>query len=142
MTKLRALMLAAVVVAASHAAVAADGPQPGLWKVTTITHTGGAKQQDSHTSCLTPEMAKNPEKEFARSPQATKDCKQSRKISGSTLSWQMECSGQYAMTGTGTMTFDSPQHYTGTFKMSVAAGPRPMDIVTTMEGQRVGECQK
>jgi hypothetical protein len=39
-------------------------------------------------------MAKNPEKAFARSPQASKDCKQSHKISGSTLSWQMECSGQ------------------------------------------------
>ena len=55
---------------------AADGPQPGLWKVSLKTQGPGAA-------------------------------------------------------------FDASQHHNGTFKMSVMAGPMPMEIVTAMEGQRV-----
>ena len=57
---------------------AADGPQPGLWKVSPKTQGPGAA-------------------------------------------------------------FDTSQHHNGTFKMSVMAGPMPMEIVTAMEGQRLGE---
>ncbi len=141
--------LAAIAAAASMTSqpCLAEGPQPGLWKLTTKSLIPGVPMaENSHTACITPEMVKDPASAFARQSalqNATQTgCQQTHHFTGITLSWSMMCTGKSAMSGSGAMTFDSPQHYSGTFTMTGSDPARPMTVTTTMEGQRVGECDK
>lgn len=139
-----AFALAALLSIAAARTAAAEGPQPGLWKVTTKTQVPGAPaRESSHTSCVTAEMAKNPGSDFTRAETSPRpDCKRTQQYAGSKLTWKIECTGQNAMTGEGSLTFDGPQHYSGSFQVSVSAAGRQMSFATTLEGQRVGECTK
>jgi hypothetical protein len=119
-------------------------PQPGQWKTTIKTEVSGRPPREiSHERCVTPEMIKDPESTFMRDDaNAQRDCKRSFKKGDSTLSWTIECSGKMTMSGSGSMTFDSPIHYSGFFKVFGNTGDQPFEIVTQMEGERVGDCAK
>jgi hypothetical protein len=125
----------------------AEGPQPGLWKLTTKSLIPGAPMaENSHTACITPDMVEDPGSAFVRYSAlpnaAQRGCHQTHHFTGITLSWSMMCTGKSPMSGSGAMTFDSPHHYTGTFTTTGSDPGRPMTVTTTMEGQRVGECDK
>jgi hypothetical protein len=124
----------------------AEGPQPGLWKLSSKTLPGGPMNENSHTACITPEMVKDPGSTFARQNAfqnvTQSGCQQTHHFTGITLSWSMVCTGNSPTSGSGTMTFDSPQHYSGTFTITGSDPARPMTVTTTMEGQRIGDCDK
>jgi hypothetical protein len=140
----RAVMVAAALSAFAAAPVAAEEPQPGMWRVTTrglVPGTPGA--DNSHSICITLEMARNLAAFFAN-PEAMRgggDCQHTHQFTGITLSWQMSCAGLSPMSGTGTITFDSPQHYAGTFTAVGSGAGRPMSYSISMEGQRLGDCR-
>jgi hypothetical protein len=114
----------------------------GQWKMTMKTQVSGRPGREiSHARCLTPEMIKDPEATFMRNDtNAQQECKRTFKKGDSSLSWTFECTGKVTMTGSGSMTFDSPTHYSGSFKVFGNAGDHPIEIVTQMEGERVGDC--
>jgi Protein of unknown function (DUF3617) len=119
-------------------------PEAGQWKATIKTQVSGRPSQEiSHERCVTPEMIKDPESTFTRSDaNAQRDCKRSFNKGDSTLSWTIECTGKMMMSGSGSMTFDSPTHYSGSFKVFGNAGDQPFEIETQMEGERIGDCAK
>ena len=141
-------LIASLACAAALLAVAvpagAQTPQPGQWTVTLKTQVAGQPAREStNASCITPEMAKNPEAAFASGGMdAQGNCKKSFNRSGATFSWQFECTGAMTMTGAGSITFDSPTHYAGSIKVSGNAGGRPIEVTTLMDGRRTGDCAK
>ena len=134
---------AAVIATLALAAPAhAVEPQPGQWQTTIKTQVAGAASREiSHARCVTPEMIKDPEKTFTRDDaNAQSDCKRSFTKGESTLSWTVVCTGTITMNGAGSMTFDSPTHYTGVFKVVGKANDQAFEISTQMEGERIGDC--
>jgi hypothetical protein len=117
-------------------------PQPGQWRTTIKTEVAGRPPHEiSHERCVTPEMIKDPEMAFMRDDaNAQRNCKRSFEKSESTLSWTITCTGKMTMSGSGSMTFDSPTHYSGSFKVFGSTDDQPFEIVTQMEGERVGDC--
>lgn len=117
-------------------------PQAGQWKTTVKTQISGRPPHEvSHARCITPAMIKDPETTFMRNDTNTQnECKRSVKKGDSGFSWTFECTGKMTMTGSGSMTFDSPIHYTGSFKIFGNAGDHPFEAVTQMEGERIGDC--
>jgi hypothetical protein len=143
--RILALLAATATVSLSCQSCLAEGPQPGLWKLTSRTLPGGPMNENSHTACVTPEMVKDPGSTFVRQNAfqnvTQTGCRQTHSFTGITLSWSMTCTGTPPTSGSGTMTFDSPQHYSGAFTITGSDPARPMTVTTMMEGQRIGECQ-
>jgi len=141
MTRPIAGAAAAFFLAAAAPAHAVE-PQPGQWQTTVRTQVSGAAPREiSHMRCVTPEMIKDPERAFMRDDAgAQRDCKRSFTKGESTLSWTVICNGQITMNGAGSMTFDSPTHYTGAFKVVGKADDQTFEIDTQMEGERIGDC--
>jgi hypothetical protein len=119
-------------------------PQPGQWRTTVRTQvSGGAPQELSHERCVTPQMINDPESTFLQDDaNAQRNCKRTFQKGESTLSWTVVCTGKVTMTGNGSMTFDSPTHYTGSFNVVGNSDDQPFEMVTQMEGERVGDCAK
>ena len=67
--------------------------------------------------CVTPEQAKS------GVPPQPRDRGQCRQIeasrSGNKVSWRIECTGEHAASGNGSVTFNSPESYTGSSTMTV-----------------------
>lgn len=57
---------------------------------------------------------------------------------GNKATWAMQCSGDMPMTGTGEMTFDGPDSYTGVIK-ATAEG---MTMTIKLSGKKIGTCDK
>ena len=120
-------------------------PQPGQWKTTMKTQVvGQPARETSRMRCLTPEMAKNPGAAFMndRDNAAQQNCKRTFNNTASSISWKFECTGEMAMSGTGSMRFDTPTHYTGSVRITGGSAGHVINITTLMEGQRVGDCAK
>jgi Protein of unknown function (DUF3617) len=140
----------------------AEGMKPGLWEFT--TQMGGAdmpampkisdtqrKQMEAMgikmppqaagggmafttKTCITPEQAQK-----GIPPNAEKNgekCEQTDvKTSGKTTSWKMVCSGKHKMTGSGSMTYDSADHFSGETTMNMTDGPQgPMAMNNNFNG--------
>ncbi|RTL58058.1 MAG: DUF3617 domain-containing protein [Rhodocyclaceae bacterium] len=150
MTYHRPLTLAMLVLSATLplGAHAADGMKPGLWEITSdmsgsgmpampkisdaqrkqmeaagvkMPAMGGQGMSMSHKICVTPEQAKK-----GTPPEDPKQkCEQTDiKTSGKTTSWKVSCSGQQKMTGTGSITYESPERYSGETAMQMQGGPQ------------------
>ena len=113
----RGVAIVVVAVFASNASAAlADGIEPGLWKITTHTESGGVAGPTHESSkCLTAEQTSDLGATF--SPTATtinSDCApMERSLKGPLLTWHLVCTGQLNMDLSGAFNFDSPHHYTG-----------------------------
>ena len=128
---------------------AADGLQPGLWKVTTRTQMAGSPvRENSRTSCMSVDAANDAYKSFLGEEKVQPGCTQFRELKANTLTWQTECSRQNGISGKGSIVFDSPQHYSGSAMMTRSLGGmglpegQAVTISVTMEGRRVGECSQ
>jgi hypothetical protein len=149
LTRLAGLAASAVALAALFAlsphANAAEGPRPGLWKVTTrVSRDGATSQPDSHTSCVTADQLKDPSKSLTP-PQSSPEEKCTRtqyEWTGSKLSWRIECNGRMAMKGGGIIDFDSPEHYTGKITSAGSFNGHDFDSTIMIEGERLGVCPK
>ena len=138
----RVAVALALVFAAS--AAIADEIEPGLWKITTRTQTGGVIGPPHESSkCLTVEQTHDLATTF--SPVAgtvNSVCSPiERSLVGPRLSWRLTCKGQLDMELTGEFNFDSPHHYSATVQTKATMGGMPMvDSQNTLEGQWVSAC--
>jgi hypothetical protein len=122
-------------------ALAADGPQPGLWKVTVTAETDGvAAPARASERCLKPEQVKDIGKSFV--PEQGADCaRMAYEWTGRRLAWRIVCKAPVAMDNSGWYAFDSPRHYTGELIVQmVVPGGTTMLSRTRIEGERIGDC--
>jgi hypothetical protein len=126
-------------------AFAADGLQPGLWKVVTRVEINAMQGPPAvKTRCLKPDDARDLEKTFAPEyrVQGSTCARMDVAWSGQKLSWRVQCAGALAMDVAGTYEFDTPQHYTGVVTLLGSMAGQQMRTRTTLEGERVGECSE
>ena len=55
---------------------------------------------------------------------------------GNKATWTMQCGGQMPMTGTGEITFDSADSYTG----AINATANGMNMTIKLSGKKIGTC--
>lgn len=138
-----------VIAAATGLTTGAHAMKPGLWEITTQMGGGGMPAMPAMPEaqrkkmeamgikmpggaggamnvvvkhCVTKEQA-----EKRQPPQSDEDrrqrCEQKDvKVSGNTVTWKIECSGERKMTGTGSITYQGEESYVGesTFNMQDA----------------------
>jgi hypothetical protein len=111
---------------------AADAPGV-LWQTTSQMEMEGmpyAPPPNTVTVCTAKEWTRPP-------PGGDSSCVASNfKRVGNKASWEMECSGQMPMSGTGEITFDGSDSYTGT--INATADGVAMRI--KLSGKKVGTC--
>ena len=134
-----AAVVLAFVAAASHAA-AQNPMRPGRWEVTMQMDMPNMPVQMpamKNAQCVTQQQIDSPNRALPSGPTKNpNDCKVSDyKVSGSTVTWTMACSGQQPMTGTGEMRFNGDT-YDGTLKMMMGVQEMGMKF----SGKRLGDC--
>jgi hypothetical protein len=138
-----AAIMAAVVLLASPAA--ADGIQPGLWKITTAAVNNGERLPPrTNPRCLTAEQANDLADTFSpRFGGVNIECKRTQyEKTEQKLSWRLECRGQVNMDSSAEFTFFSPLRYTATIATKGWMGDRQIiDSQVALEGEFVGACQ-
>lgn len=140
----RLALRVAILACASSIAFAA-GIEPGLWKITHRTETGGVMGPPMESSkCVTPEQVRDLASTFSPIPQTVNStcAPMERNFDGQKLTWHLVCKGQIDMELTGEFTFDNPRHYSGTVHSKAAMIGQPMlDSKEIIDGQWVSECK-
>ena len=135
--------LAACCLVASHAA--ADGIEPGEWKLTeTMVMNGNRTAPQTRTRCLSPEQAGDTAATFSPEYRTVNSgCERVEfKSSATALRWRMRCTGQMDMDVSGDFTFDTPKHYTATIiSKGAMAGREFVNTSVSIEGEHIGECR-
>ena len=134
-----------LLVAASFAAavgVHAAGPggmRPGQWETTIQSNMGGAKPFVTR-ACITAKQLEDPKGALPKMDDAKMKCEQlDYKVSGSSVSWKLRCTGELAMEGSGQMTA-SADSFTGKMDMTMKMQGQTMNMNQTMSGRRLGDC--
>jgi Protein of unknown function (DUF3617) len=126
-------------------AAAADGIEPGEWKLTeTIVMNGNKTTAQTRTRCLSPEQAGDTAATFSPEYRTVNSgCERVEFNSSATaLRWRMRCTGQLDMDVTGNFTFDTTKHYTATIVSKGAMGGQEfVNTVVSIEGEHVGDCR-
>src|SRR5262249_1982737 len=120
--------------------MAADGIQPGLWKITTVALNNGVRMPpQTNSRCLTAEPANDlahggMNTTFQRTQYAK--CEQK-------LTWRLECRGQFNMDSAAEFTlFQSASLYGRHLNERLDIGDQQIsDTQVTLEGEFVGACQ-
>ena len=142
---MRAAFAMAALCAGLTTAMAADGIQPGLWKITTsLVNNGMRVPAQTKPRCLTAEQAGDLADTFSprfggvnTTCQRTQYTKTDRK-----LTWRLECRGQFNMDSVAVFTFFSPIRYAAVIATKGWMENRQMvDTQVTLEGEYVGACQ-
>jgi hypothetical protein len=123
---------------------AADPLEPGLWKVVTqVDMNGVPAPAEAKTRCLKPEDARDLERTFAPEYRVQGSTCERMNVawSGQKLSWRIQCAGALSMEVAGTYEFDTPRHYSGVVTTLAAMAGREMRTRTTLEAERIGECE-
>jgi hypothetical protein len=125
--------------------MAADGVQPGLWKITTVVLNNGMRlPPQTNSRCLTAEQAGDLADTFSpRFGGVNTTCERTQYIkSEQKLTWRLECRGQFNMDSTADFTFFSPLRYTAVISTKGWMGNQQIaDSQVTLEGEYVGGCQ-
>jgi len=140
----RSAAMVAGLLAGGCCAIAADGLQPGLWKIITQVEMNGLQAPAGvKTRCLKPDDARDLEKTFAPEYRAQGSTCERMSVgwSGQKLSWRVQCTGPLSMDVAGAYEFDTAQHYKGVITMLGSMAGREMRSRTTLEGERIGECE-
>jgi hypothetical protein len=135
----------AAVVAAFWASVAAaDGIEPGLWRIISRVESNGVVGPPQQSAkCLTPEQTRDLAATFSPVQRTiNSECQPiERSLGDGKLNWKLVCKGQLDMELTGEFIFDSPRHYTATVQTKAAvAGMLMANSRNTLEAQWVSEC--
>jgi hypothetical protein len=113
----------------------ADDPPGVLWETTSQMVMEGmpmSMPQRTLKVCTAKEWKKPP-------PGGDKSCESTDfQRDGNKATWTMQCSGEMPMKGTGEMTFESDDSYTGAIK-ATADG---MNMTIRLSGKKIGTCDK
>lgn len=122
----------------------ADGIEPGLWRITSRTQTGGVIGPPHESSkCLTVEEARDLPTTFSPLSRTVNSvCGPiERHFTGQRLTWRLACKGQLDMELTGEFKFDSARHYTARVRTKATMiGQTMIDSQDTLEGHWVSAC--
>ena len=125
--------------------LAADGIQPGLWKITTaIVNNGTRLPPQTGSRCLTAEQADDLAGTFSpRFGGVNTACTRSQySKSEQKLTWRLECRGQVNMDSAGEFTFFSSLRYTAVIATKGWMGDQVIaDMQMALEGTYLGACQ-
>jgi hypothetical protein len=125
--------------------IAADGIQPGLWKITTVVQNNGMKlPPQTNSRCLTVEQAGDLADTFSpRFGGMNTTCERTQYTkSEQKLTWRLECRGQFNMDSTAEFTFFSPLRYTAVISTKGWMGNQQVaDSQVALEGEFMGTCQ-
>ena len=136
--------LPAIALALSATVALADGIEPGLWKITSRTQTGGVIGPPHESSkCLTADQTRDLATTFSPIPSTVNSvCAPiERSLKGEKLTWRLVCKGQLNMELTGEFDFDSAHHYTATMQTKAEmAGMVMVDSQNTLEAVWVSAC--
>jgi hypothetical protein len=125
--------------------IAADGIQPGLWKITTVAVNNGMKMPpQTNERCLTAEQANDLADTFSpRFGGMNTTCQRAQYAkTEQKLTWRLECRGQFNMDSAAEFTFFSPLRYTAVISTKGWIGDQQLsDTQVTLEGEYVGACQ-
>jgi len=139
------IVLSAALMAFAVSFARAEGIEPGLWKITSRTQTGGVIGPPHQSSkCVTADEARDVPAAFSPIPRTVNsECAPiERQFDGHKLTWRLVCQGQLNMQLDGEFNFDTPRHYTGTVRSkAVMMGQTMVDSQETMEAQWVSACQ-
>jgi hypothetical protein len=134
--------------------------KPGMWKVTTVFDLGAAAPkippeqlarmqsmgiklpalgQDITTQqCVTPDMAaRDVPPRIGRNDSGCTS--QNEKVSASSMSADLVCSGTMKGQGTMQVTYADPDHYTGLFTFKGTSVGHQVDLKSTITGERVSD---
>jgi hypothetical protein len=115
--------------------VRADDPAGVLWEMTSqMAMEGMPMAMPAHTVkvCTARQWTRPP-------PGGNQSCVNTnyRRV-GNKATWTMQCSGEMSMTGTGEMTFDGTDSYTGV----ISATMEGTDVKIHLSGRKIGTCDK
>jgi Protein of unknown function (DUF3617) len=121
-----------------------SGIEPGLWKITSRTESGGMIGPP-HTSskCLTAAEASDVATTFSPVGHTVNStCAPiERSFDGKALNWRLVCKGQLDMELDGKFNFDSSRHYTASVhSKAVMLGRTMVDSVQMLDAQWVSAC--
>lgn len=123
---------------------AADGIQPGLWKITTAVVNNGVRLPPRTSArCLAAAQAGDLADTFSpRFGGVNTTCKRTEySKSGKKLTWRLECRGQVNMDSAAEFTFFSSLRYTATISTRGWMGNQQIvDTQVTLEGEFEGAC--
>ncbi len=140
----------------------ADGMKPGMWEFTTQMSGSGMPAMPAISAAerkqmeamgikmptmsgggmgITTKVCISAEQARKGVPPTTENngekCEQTDvKTSGKTTSWKMTCTGKHKMTGSGTVTYDNDEHFSGETTMNMQEGPKGP---TTMNNKYSGK---
>jgi hypothetical protein len=142
----RNLPVAAITIAATMSAAgaaAADGLQPGYWKVVSRPEVNGAAAPPTEKMrCLTPaetsDLAKTFSPEMATVNTACERIE--NEATATSLKWRLKCTGQVNMDIAGAFSFDTPQRYSAEVRSQMSIAGQTVQSRVAIEGERVGDC--
>ena len=138
-TPARLICACALTIAAGAHAAGPGGMRPGLWETTIQSNMGGAKPFVTR-ACVTAKQLEDPKGAVPKMDDAKMKCEQlDYKVSGSSVSWKLRCTGEMAMQGSGQMTAGADS-YSGTMDMTMKMQGQSMSMNQTMSGRRLGDC--
>jgi uncharacterized protein DUF3617 len=138
----RTLAALALMLTVLPALAGAAEMQPGMWEITSRTEMQGmpkAMPPRTIRHCYT---KKDIEDKKPTMPQSQdKNCEiKDYQVQGNKASWSMECTGENAMRGSGTMTVEATK-FSGTMKSQLNQDGQMMDITQSWSGKRLGDCK-
>lgn len=116
--------------------------QPGLWEITSKMEMPGMPRMPPQVmrNCYTKKDLEDGRRTVPQS--GDKNCEiRDYKLQGNTATWNMECKGEAAMTGSGTMTLGA-QSYTGSMKSRTKQGGKTIEMNHSWSARRVGDCKQ
>jgi|ERR1043166_2215305 hypothetical protein len=140
-TTIAAVLLSFPLFHAGFVCAASPDMQPGMWEITTKTEMPGipvAIPPQTMRHCYT---RKDVDDGALPKGKDAQNCKvKDYALKGNTGSWTVECTGENAMTGAGTMTYAS-NSYSGSMKSKIKQGGQIMEMTQSWSGKRVGDCK-
>ena len=137
-------LLTALLTVTLNATAAAEpsNMQPGLWEITTETSMPGMPMKlppQTMQHCYT--AADLAQAQNAVPQGGDTSCKvMDYQLKGNTATWTIECSGETAMRGTGTMTMTATS-YTGSMQSVMTYPGGTMQMTSNWRAKRIGPCQ-
>ncbi|HEX9397167.1 MAG TPA: DUF3617 family protein [Burkholderiales bacterium] len=115
-------------------------PEPGNWELTVTTQMEGMAQPIgpiAKTQCLTAEDARNPSRVL--NPGSGTCEFSNRSESGGTYSFDVSCTGQFPMVGTGKVNYGT-QTMSGELDLTAVVSNKKVGVNSRIGGRRLGPC--